>query len=117
MSRSCARAFPLLFAGLLWHTACNRAPRSDEQRAEGLYLRTCAGCHGPYGRGPARLGFDPPPAALADPGLQRRLDDAELARIIREGKGQMPGFGRLLSEEEVQALVQHLRRLPLLRQP
>lgn len=104
---------PLLLVGLCWQAACARPPKTEEQRAEGLYLRTCAGCHGPYGSGGGRLGFDPPPAALADPSLQRRLDDAELARIIREGKGQMPGFGRLLSDEEVQSLVQHVRRLPL----
>jgi mono/diheme cytochrome c family protein len=40
--------------------------------------------------------------------------DPELAAVIREGRGVMPGFGDQLNDRGIQALVGHVRTL---RQP
>lgn len=82
------------------------------QAAEALWRVSCAGCHGPAGRGG---GPELPPGAqvpnLADPEWQSGRTDAELAEAIREGRGTMPAFGDRLRPEGVQALVGHVRAL------
>lgn len=74
-------------------------------------MRSCSGCHGPSGRGTKRPGFATPPKDLTDPELQARLSDDEIARTIREGKGPMPPFERLLGEEDIQDIVLFVRTL------
>jgi quinoprotein glucose dehydrogenase len=61
------------------------------------YLHTCAGCHGLDMRGdgssvPSLLGVD------------ERLSPLELDRLIRDGRGRMPGLGGLLKWYERAAL-------------
>ena len=72
-----------------------------------MFGRACASCHGiaPAERG--RLGFDPPPPDLS----QTRLDDPQIVDIIRNGKGQMPPFGKMLPQEEVTDLLYYLKSL------
>lgn len=68
-----------------------------------LYARNCAGCHGDDGSG----GIGIP---LSLPSFQATADDAYLTRTIRLGRpGRvMPAFQQL-SDEEVGAIVAHLR--------
>src|SRR5207249_1249938 len=86
---------------------------------EALYLSTCASCHGPTGQ---RLGAERavaegavPARNLADPALHASRRDADLAAAIRGGglaigvSSQMPATD--LSDEDVAALVAHLRTL------
>lgn len=57
------------------------------------------------------MGFKVKPPNLSDPELQRRLSDTAIRRVIREGKGQMPPFGKMLTDEEVSDLLLYLRSL------
>ena len=41
----------------------------------------------------------------------RRLPDAQITHQIRVGGGKMPAFGGVLDEEEIAALVAHVRKL------
>ena len=68
-----------------------------------LYSRNCAACHGEDGNG----GIGVP---LALPSFQATVDDAYLTKTIRIGRpGRvMPAFAEL-SDEEVGAIVKHLR--------
>jgi mono/diheme cytochrome c family protein len=47
---------------------------------------------------------------LRSPAVQK-LPDAELAQMIANGKGGMPSFKNSLSDEQIHALVTHIRSL------
>ena len=58
-----------------------------------------------------------PPRDLSAPSYQTQLSDAELLRIISEGKGAMPGAADVLSTEDlrsvkVRQILTYLRTLP-----
>ena len=93
------------------------SPRGPEP-GRSLFQTHCATCHGPAGRGDswrARLLFLRP-GNLADPAMAS-LPDQYLADMIRHGgstfgKPGMPSFGFVLSEEEIDAVIQYVRSLP-----
>ena len=91
-------------------SGCN-GNRSRADRAAQLYYRSCSGCHGPRGEGLTRPGFKVPPAALKEPSVYQRLSDADLRQVIRNGKGQMPAFGRLLPDDDLELIIEHLHRM------
>lgn len=76
-----------------------------------LFLRSCGGCHGTDGRGLMRQGLRVKPPDLTRDELQSTHTDADLASIIRHGRGQMPPFAKLLDDAEVAQIVGHLRTL------
>ena len=82
--------------------AAGRVP----QRGAALYLRHCASCHGKD-----RLGTTGP--ALL-PGNLGRLRRADATDVIRAGRPatQMPGFGKLLTEADVDRLVHYIYEAP-----
>jgi cytochrome c oxidase cbb3-type subunit 2 len=73
-----------------------------------LYTSTCAACHQADGMGIA--GAFPP---LANSALVNNEDPELMIRIILQGYdahpewGQMPGFGGLLTDEEIAAIINH----------
>jgi cytochrome c oxidase cbb3-type subunit 3 len=75
---------------------------------ERLYATNCAGCHGMRGAGNAAIG-------LASPSYLAIVSDADLRRIIAEGRAKtaMPAFaesaGGLLNDAQVDALVRGIR--------
>ena len=81
------------------------------ERGAAIFGKTCAGCHGPDGKGTHPPGFSTPPRNLTDPELQARLTDAMLKETIRYGKGQMPNFGAAFPERDIDALVSYVRTL------
>ena len=93
------------------------SPRGPEP-GRTLYQAHCATCHGSGGRGDswrARLLFLRP-GDLASPALAS-LPDRYLTDLIRHGgsslgKPGMPSFGFVLSDAEIEAVVQYLRSLP-----
>jgi mono/diheme cytochrome c family protein len=103
----------------------DRAPASDQaaqereseeestaHAARALFIATCAGCHGRDGRGQGEA--LPPGAQLPDftsEAWQRSRSDAQLAQMIRDGRGMMPAFKKRISDQGVDVLVQHVRRL------
>jgi mono/diheme cytochrome c family protein len=92
-------------------TAPETAEESMARAAAALWNASCASCHGRDGRGqgPAR----PPGAQMPDFGStewQTSRSAEQLAQVIREGRGMMPGFGKQLNQHGVEALVDHVRR-------
>lgn len=79
---------------------------ADDPNTVALYQAQCAACHGE-----ARLGGIGP--ALL-PGNLSRLRPEAAAGVIRDGRlaSQMPGFGEMLSNEEINALVEWIYRPP-----
>ena len=90
---------------------CSREPKPPLERGAGVFQRSCASCHGVGREQKVALGFKVAPPDLADATLQKRLADADFRKVIREGKGQMPPFGKMLDEEEVNDLLGYLRSL------
>jgi cytochrome c oxidase cbb3-type subunit 3 len=81
-----------------------------ERAAAALWNVSCASCHGRDGRGqgPGR----PPAAQIPDftsGEFQKQRTDAELAAVIQNGRGMMPGFGKQLNEQGLSALVKQVR--------
>jgi mono/diheme cytochrome c family protein len=92
-------------------------------RAETLYARDCAACHGPDGKGKGPAGVNLPGMAKMDPAMPKGPRDFTDAgtmlaasdvllqgKLLRGGMGTgMPEFGSLYSDEELWAMVTHLR--------
>lgn len=93
---------------------CKSSSASDGDAQDGakLFASTCARCHGSEG-----LGGVPQPGGvvsrnLADPAFQRAMTDDQLDAIIRNGKPPaMPAFGHVFDDEQIAALVGHVRSL------
>jgi mono/diheme cytochrome c family protein len=92
-------------------------------RAETLYSRDCAACHGPDGKGTGPAGVDLPgmakmdptmpkgPADFTDAGTMFAASDVLLqGKLLRGGMGTgMPEFGSLYSDEEQWGMIAYLR--------
>jgi mono/diheme cytochrome c family protein len=114
-----ALALAALVAGAV---ALVRAPLPPSPRGpepgRALFQAHCASCHGAAGRGDswrARLLFLRP-GNLASPAMAS-LPDQYLADVIRHGgatfgKPGMPSFGFVLSDAEIEAVIQYVRSLP-----
>jgi mono/diheme cytochrome c family protein len=78
------------------------------------YEKHCAKCHGPDGRGQTRMGKQAGAKDYTDAKVQAEMDDAKAFTSVKEGqkingKEAMKPFGDKLSEEEIKALVAHMR--------
>ncbi|OIO96328.1 MAG: hypothetical protein AUK03_04100 [Anaerolineae bacterium CG2_30_64_16] len=98
-------------------------PPTALARAETLYARDCAACHGPDGKGKGPAGLDLPGLTKMDPTLPKGPRDFTDAggmlaasdvllqgKLLRGGMGTgMPEFGSLYSDEELWAMIAYLR--------
>lgn len=95
---------PLLFA--LVACAASGGPDASEHSpatpGEALYKSNCVMCHGRDG-GLRMSG--------AKDLRQSTLSKAEMVAIVTQGKGGMAGFGRTLSKEQIEQVVEHVRAL------
>jgi len=84
-------------------------PGPDKAATAGTYRTKCAMCHGPDGAGSA-VG-----KSMSIPDLRssvvQNTADGELAQIISNGRGGMPGFKSSLSDDQIDALVTYVRSL------
>jgi len=76
-------------------------PAYADISGEALFKTYCASCHGSNGEG----------SAIANFKISERLvkSDEELSKTIREGKGLMPAWGFLFSEEDIKNVLQYIR--------
>jgi cytochrome c553 len=82
--------------------------------AKANYEKHCAKCHGPDGRGQTKMGKQAGAKDYTDPKVQAEMDDAKAMKSIKEGqkvngKEAMKPFGDKLSDDEIKALIAHLR--------
>jgi len=101
----------LLFVGLtLFVVSIVQAnPGPDSAAGSATFQTKCAMCHGPDGSG-SEVGKSMSVPDLRSPVVQK-LPDAQLAQVIANGKGGMPSFKNSLSEQQIQALLAHIRSL------
>jgi mono/diheme cytochrome c family protein len=78
-----------------------------------VYSQRCALCHGAggHGDGPAAASLNPKPRNHTDGSYMNARTDAELLEVIHNGKGAMPAWKGVLSEEEITAVLKHVRSL------
>jgi mono/diheme cytochrome c family protein len=97
---------------LLACVACQN-PAHKSRDGKVIFEYSCAPCHGFDGRAVAtwkvRLGVPD----LADPVVQGRLTDEQMAAAITNGSknGNMPPWGKVLDQEQIAALVVYVRTL------
>jgi hypothetical protein len=84
-----------------------RSPEQERRVVIGLYNRYCQRCHGVDGRGVWDIPCVPD---FTNTSWQESRSDAQLARIILEGRGAvMPPFRGTLTLEEAWAMARYLR--------
>lgn len=82
-----------------------------------LWAKNCKKCHGDTGKGDTAMGKKLGLKDYTDAAVQAGFTDEEIAAAIKDGitneagKKVMLAFGEKLSEEDVTALVAHLRSL------
>jgi len=76
-----------------------------------VFASACARCHGTDGCGSMATNPVGTPRRLCDAAFQSSITDDQIRQTILKGKGMMPGFGDDYNEEQVKALVKHVRTL------
>jgi cytochrome c6 len=91
----------LVILALLWS-----APMFADGAA--LYKTKCQPCHGADGSGNTPVGKSLHVKALGSDEVQK-LSDADLTKIIHDGKNKMPAFAGKLSDDELRQVVAFIR--------
>jgi len=73
-----------------------------------IYKAKCASCHGADGKGQTPMGMKMNLRDLGSPDVQKQTDK-ELYDWTAAGKGKMPAYKAKLTDEEIKALVAHMR--------
>lgn len=78
-----------------------------------VFKTRCAICHGPdgHGDGPSSKALNPKPRNFHDKAYMSTRSDDSLLFVIHNGKGAMPKWGGVLKEEEITAVLAHVRSL------
>ena len=76
--------------------------------------KNCTKCHGPDGKGKTKMGEKLGIKDYTDAKVQDALKDDAMTKAIKEGvkdgeKTKMKGFGDVLSDDEIKALVKYVR--------
>jgi cytochrome c6 len=87
--------------------AASPAAGADSTAGAGVYKSKCVTCHGADGGGTA-VGKSLKVADLRSAEVQSRSDD-ELTQAISDGKGNMPGFKATITDDEIHAVLAHVR--------
>ena len=104
----------LITRGLLLLATTLLSIQSFEARADAagaaVYKAKCASCPGADGTGNTPVGKSLKVRDLSLKEVQS-LSDAELTKVIADGKGKMPGYAKKLSAEQIKALVGFIREM------
>ena len=94
-------------------SAASVAPAFGEDLAKGkkIYVDKCLKCHGEKGRGDGPRAYDlsKKPADYTDKEKMSKFTDADLNKVVKEGKKPMPAFGKKLSDEEIGGVIAYIR--------
>jgi len=91
-------------------TSLTTGPGNEQAaNAEQLYAKQCASCHGKDGRAKTIKGKLKHARNLTDAEWQEKVSDERIFNSITNGKEKMPAYGKKLSQEQIEALVTHVR--------
>jgi mono/diheme cytochrome c family protein len=91
-------------------TVAVAASASGNDPGQSTFEVHCATCHAPNGSGDTVVGKSAKIPDLRSPAVQSQ-PDTQLAGVIANGRGLMPGFKSSLSNDEIDALVKHVYQL------
>ena len=99
-----------LCAGLGFRLVTTNASASAGD-AGSTYNAKCVKCHGRDGRGKTSWGKRTHARDLTDANWQNDVTDERLFNSISNGRGKMPAFKKSLKENQIDELVNYVRRL------
>ena len=103
--------YAALFLALVASPAAFAGGAGDATAGKGVYAKHCAACHGADGKGNDALAkmmkVTIPPMASKE---VQGLSDADLSKVITEGKGKMPPM-KTLSSADVANVVAFIRSI------
>jgi mono/diheme cytochrome c family protein len=100
------------FSGALVGRSITGESHNNSARvAAELYAKHCSSCHGGDGRAKTIKGKLKHARNLTDSEWQGKVSDERIFNSIMNGKGNMPAFGKKLSEQEIDSLVAYVRGL------
>jgi len=79
--------------------------------ARTTYNARCVKCHGRDGRGKTTQGRRTRARDMTDANWQNDVTDERLFNSITNGRGKMPSFKKSLNENQIDELVNYVRRL------
>ncbi len=76
--------------------------------------KNCAKCHGADGKGKTKMGEKAGVKDYTDAKVQEAMKDDKMTKAIKEGikdgdTNKMKGFGEILSDDEIKALLAYVR--------
>ena len=81
------------------------------ERMDAVYVQRCISCHGVSGRGDGPVAVSLP---IAPPDFRetvQRKSNAQIRKVIAEGRGTMPAFDPALRQSEITDMLQMVRFL------
>lgn len=89
------------------------APCCTPAAGERVFSSLCVVCHGGRGKGdgPVAAALNPPPANLTDAARLAHFSDDSLFQVVANGRGGMPGFGVILTPDEIHEVLAYVRSL------
>jgi cytochrome c551 len=75
-----------------------------------VYKAKCAMCHGPDGAGQTPTGKSMKVRDLGSADVQKQ-SDADLTKIITDGKGKMPAYKGKLTPAEITSVIEVIRKM------
>lgn len=75
-----------------------------------LYVQNCARCHGSDGRSDTKEGRRLEADDLTT-GDAKGISNDKLTRVIKNGRGKMPGFGKKLTPAQIAQIASYVRSL------
>ena len=103
-----AAVFSLTMAGN--GNASSQTGSDRMAKGKQLYIKHCAVCHGPEGRGDGYRILGSDPANLTSKSI-RNKSDTTLLTSIHEGKSMMPPWNIRLSQQDAQDVLTYVRFL------
>ena len=95
---------------LLFTFRSSLTAEEEKLAGETIFKSKCVLCHGPDGSGNTPLGKQLQAANLRSKDVQK-LSDAELHKIVHDGRSNMPSFADQLSDYEIDEVIQYVRVL------
>jgi len=92
---------------LAFSTAETQATGSASASPRSLYMANCASCHGADGKSNTPKGRETDADDISGGGISA----AKITRIVKNGKGDMPAFGKRLTAAQVKQITTYVRTL------
>jgi quinoprotein glucose dehydrogenase len=101
----------LMIAGVLVAVALPAlAETGNADEGKKIFTTKCVTCHGPDGSGSTPVGKSLKAADLRSTDVQKK-SDTDFYTQVDQGKGKMPGFGRVLNKEQINNVVAYVRQI------